>query len=674
MNEFNIWSLSPRTFVGSPLQNTLSDLWSLFDFIFPGRLATLPVFEEEFVAPIKLGGYTHASTAQVEGSIAVANALKTIIDPFILRRTKEIMKREKDCNFHIPNKTEQVLFCKLTESQLAAYKGVLGSGEMQKVLEHRGKPNSVRYGRFMDRYDREDQQRNRSQCRGYTFKVITMLKKICNHSDLLLIKSGMDSVSNEIQEARKPIDYGTMARSGKLQVLNVILPKWKEQGHKALLFCQTKQFLDIVERFVKSQGFVYDRLDGSTPVRKRGDMIQRYNEDDDRFLMLLTTRAGGLGINLTGADRVIVMDPDWNPSTDSQARERVYRIGQRRDVVVYRLIVRGTIEEKVYHRQIYKQFLTDKVLKDPNHQRVFSEKDLMDLFSLDDSVTLNASQKGVVHGVSDRKSGHRNHRNNRNEGNCRNSENEKLGETDQMFADLSATITSKQVENDENDNNDGNGGGVGNDGSDILKLLFSANGIASAFRHDAIEDLDEKERLKMEKAAKKVAKRALKALERSEREIQKHSVTKPTWTGSQGFNHEILDEKRKKFGNHRDLIHIIRSKLDCNGNEERKTAVQSGGPLSSSSLLAQIKARKGKVEADGTDSGKRKAIKDLREKRYEVLVRDLYQFVKAGGEDGIRSDRLIQQFDHRLLNEQEQYMFKIILQVCLNVIYRLLID
>ncbi|KAH8036258.1 hypothetical protein HPB51_021929 [Rhipicephalus microplus] len=107
-------------------------------------------------------------------------------------------------------------------------------------------------------------------------------------------------------------------------------------------------------------------------------------QDPSVFVFLLTTRVGGLGVNLTGADRVVIYDPDWNPSTDTQARERAWRIGQRRDVTIYRLLTAGTIEEKIYHRQIFKQFLTNRVLKDPKQRRFFKTNDLYELFTLPD--------------------------------------------------------------------------------------------------------------------------------------------------------------------------------------------------------------------------------------------------------------------------------------------------
>lgn len=105
-------------------------------------------------------------------------------------------------------------------------------------------------------------------------------------------------------------------------------------------------------------------------------------QNPEVFIFLLTTRVGGLGVNLTGANRVVIFDPDWNPSTDTQARERAWRIGQDKQVTIYRLITTGTIEEKIYHRQIFKQFLTNRVLKDPKQRRFFKSNDLFELFTL----------------------------------------------------------------------------------------------------------------------------------------------------------------------------------------------------------------------------------------------------------------------------------------------------
>ena len=125
---------------------------------------------------------------------------------------------------------------------------------------------------------------------------------------------------------------------------------------------QTQSMLNLIEMMIKQLSYNYMRLDGSTAISKREGIISKFKEDDSVFIMLLTTRTGGVGISLTAANRVVIVDPDWNPQTDIQARERSWRIGQERDVTIYRLITRGTIEEKIYQRQIFKELLSNRIL------------------------------------------------------------------------------------------------------------------------------------------------------------------------------------------------------------------------------------------------------------------------------------------------------------------------
>merc|ERR1719183_3358047 len=129
-------------------------------------------------------------------------------------------------------------------------------------------------------------------------------------------------------------------------------------------------------------GYTHLRIDGKTPVKSRLKFIDEFNSNEDYFAMILTTRVGGVGLNITGADRVVIFDPDWNPMTDVQARERAWRIGQTRDVAVYRLVLTGTVEEKIYQRQVYKHFLSQKVLSDPRQRQFFKWNDLADLFEV----------------------------------------------------------------------------------------------------------------------------------------------------------------------------------------------------------------------------------------------------------------------------------------------------
>ncbi|XP_043991982.1 DNA excision repair protein ERCC-6 isoform X1 [Gambusia affinis] len=344
---------TPHRFIlsGSPMQNNLKELWSLFDFVFPGKLGTLPVFMEQFSVPITMGGYSNASPVQVQTAFKCACVLRDTINPYLLRRMKDDVK----ANLSLPDKNEQVLFCRLTEEQRQVYQSFLDSKEVYQILNG-------------------DMQ---------VFSGLIALRKICNHPDLF---SGGPRILRGIPEDQLTEEehFGFWKRSGKLMVVESLLRLWFKQGHRVLLFTQSRQMLDILEVFVREKDYSYLKMDGTTAIASRQPLIARYNEDKSIFIFLLTTKVGGLGVNLTGANRVIIYDPDWNPSTDTQARERAWRIGQKQQVTIYRLLTAGTIEEKIYHRQIFKQFLTNRVLKDPKQRRFFKSNDIYELFTLAD--------------------------------------------------------------------------------------------------------------------------------------------------------------------------------------------------------------------------------------------------------------------------------------------------
>lgn len=184
-----------------------------------------------------------------------------------------------DVNAQLPKKTEHVLFCSLTSEQVSAYRAFLASTDVEQILD--GRRNSL-YG-------------------------IDVMRKICNHPDLL-----------ERDHAFNDPDYGNPERSGKMKVVAQVLKVWKEQDHHVLLFTQTQQMLDIFENFLTTSGHIYRRMDGLTPVKQRMALIDEFNDSSEIFIFILTTKVGGLGTNLTGANRVIIFDPDWNPSTDMQ--------------------------------------------------------------------------------------------------------------------------------------------------------------------------------------------------------------------------------------------------------------------------------------------------------------------------------------------------------------------
>merc|ERR1719356_1492036 len=167
-----------------------------------------------------------------------------------------------------------------------------------------------------------------------------------------------------------------------MKVLAEIRKKWKADGHRPLIFVQTVMMLDVLEKWMNSMGYTHLRIDGKTAVKRRLTLINDFNGNLDFFAMILTTRVGGVGLNIIGADRVLIFDPDWNPMTDVQARERTWRIGQDKEVSVYRLVSTGTIEDKVYQRQVYKHFLAQKVLIDARQRQFFKWNDLADLFEM----------------------------------------------------------------------------------------------------------------------------------------------------------------------------------------------------------------------------------------------------------------------------------------------------
>lgn len=451
---------------GSPIQNRLVELWSLFDFVFPGKLGTLPVFQAQFAIPIQQGGYANASSLQVATAYKCAVVLRDMISPYLLRRKKVDVAKA------LPKKTERILFCSLTNIQRDMYMSYLASKELKEIL---------------------------SGDRG-ALVGIDILRKICNHPDLL-DKNKWDSTT----------DYGKSERSGKMLVLDKILEHWIATQQKALVFTQTQQMLDILERRIIDKGWTYHRMDGGTPVATRSRLIDDFNSNPDVSLFLLTTRVGGLGINLVGASKCVIYDPDWNPSTDVQARERAWRIGQTKEVTIYRLITSGTIEEKVYHRQIYKQFMTDKVLKDPRQKRFFKAKDLSDLFTLGDEYAEGTETAAIFSSVGATSE--------INAAELLNEPKSDNGNTQNLDDDSPQGVTNGQQEGD----------------ASILKELFDQTGMHSALNHDRIEDAYKPEHNVARKEAKKIAEKAAKALRESRRSLMSTPLTAPTWTGKSGF-------------------------------------------------------------------------------------------------------------------------------------------
>ncbi|XP_075093846.1 LOW QUALITY PROTEIN: DNA excision repair protein CSB [Nicotiana tabacum] len=582
---------------GAPIQNKLSELWSLFDFVFPGKLGVLPVFEAEFAVPISVGGYANATPLQVSTAYRCAVVLRDLIMPYLLRRMKA------DVNAHLTKKTEHVLFCSLTPEQRSVYRAFLASSEVEQIFD--GNRNSL-YG-------------------------IDVMRKICNHPDLL-----------EREHSCRDPDYGNPERSGKMKVVAEVLKVWKEQGHRVLLFSQTQQMLDIFERFLVTCEYNYRRMDGVTPVKQRMALIDEFNNTDDIFIFILTTKVGGLGTNLTGANRVIIFDPDWNPSTDMQARERAWRIGQKKDVTVYRLITRGTIEEKVYHRQIYKHFLTNKILKNPQQRRFFKARDMKDLFTLNDdenggstetsSIFSQVSEDVNIVGAPD------------------NQDKRSFKATSEKDGD--SNIGGGNNSKTKGNVGDGNSNGELDGEASILQSLFDAHGIHSAMNHDAIMNAHDEEKLKLEEQASQVAQRAAEALRQSRMLRSRENVAVPTWTGKSGAAGGPSSVKRKFGSTVNPQLTSKLSEESLNDSASRANAFAAGASagkaLSSAELLARIRGNQEKAVSDGlvhqfgmsasTSNGRAGSLNSGHRSascsyvvQPEVLVRQICTFIQQRG-------------------------------------------
>ncbi|KAL9529993.1 DNA repair protein [Sphaerulina musiva] len=516
---------------GTPMQNNLEELWTLFDFVFPMRLGTLVNFKNQFAIPIKQGGYANASNLQVETAMKCAETLKDAISPYLLQRFKA------DVATDLPKKIERVLFCKLTKLQRDAYQWFLDSEDMKSIMN--GKRQAL-YG-------------------------IDILRKICNHPDL---------VEHKTLSKKAGYEYGIGTKSGKMQVVKELLKIWKDKGHKTLLFAQHRIMLDILERFIGSMsGINYRRMDGTTDIKHRQDLVNEFNHDPDLHVFLLTTKVGGLGVNLTGANRIIIYDPDWNPSTDVQARERAWRLGQKREVEIYRLMTAGTIEEKIYHRQLFKLFLTNKILRDPKQRQNFQLKDLHDLFTLGESVDGQTETGTIFKGTEVKlKRG--------NSLPTPPDEDEKEKETERVaindFAGVSRQEDFRGDKDEHNKNNKSEGADQSSDR--VLSGIFARAGVQGAQDHEAIVSgrrAPPADPEMIRKEAKKIADEAARELKRAAEIARSLPAGIPTWTGQVGTAGRPDSPPPRRGGG------SMRGGMSSRGR---------GGP-SSSSVLANLQHR-----------------------------------------------------------------------------------
>ncbi|KAM9311923.1 chromodomain-helicase-DNA-binding protein 2 [Gastrophryne carolinensis] len=296
---------------GTPLQNSLKELWSLLHFIMPEKFESWEDFEDEH-GKGRDNGY---------------HSLHKVLEPFLLRRVK------KDVEKSLPAKVEQILRVEMCATQKQYYKWILTRNFKALLKGTKGSTSGF-------------------------LNIVMELKKCCNHC--FLVKAPEDTEKESKLEGLQSL----IRSSGKLILLDKLLTRLRERGNRVLIFSQMVRMLDILAEYLTIKHYPFQRLDGSIKGEIRKQALDHFNaEGSEDFCFLLSTRAGGLGINLASADTVVIFDSDWNPQNDLQAQARAHRIGQKKQVNIYRLVTKGTVEEEIIERAKKKMVLDHLVIQ-----------------------------------------------------------------------------------------------------------------------------------------------------------------------------------------------------------------------------------------------------------------------------------------------------------------------
>ena len=364
MNEVN--ALCRIGLSGTAIQNKYEELWTLLNWTNPGRFGPVSTWKASICEPLKLGQSHDATVYQLSRGRKTAKKLvENLLPQFFLRRMKTLLKDQ------LPKKSDRVVFCPLTTTQASAYEHYLDS-EIVQLIKNSGDDCDCGSGKkagWCCHATLEDG----TKWQTWVFPAITTLQKLSNHL-AIIIPQGIDPPDKQAKDLENLqiatpdqwkdlystrdsiLNYANPEFCGKWRILKKLLNFWhNEGGNKVLVFSHSVRLLKMLQMLFTNTSYTVAYLDGTMKYEDRYKVVAEFNTDPTQFVFLISTKAGGVGLNITSANKVVVVDPNWNPTYDLQAQDRAYRIGQTRDVEVFRLISQGTLEEIVYARQIYKQ-------------------------------------------------------------------------------------------------------------------------------------------------------------------------------------------------------------------------------------------------------------------------------------------------------------------------------
>ncbi|XP_039237618.1 DNA excision repair protein ERCC-6-like 2 isoform X2 [Pipra filicauda] len=365
---------------GTILQNNMKELWCVMDWAVPGLLGSRADFKKMFSDPVEHGQRHTATKRELATGRKAMVKLARKMSGWFLRRTKALISDQ------LPKKEDRMVYCSLTEFQKAVYQAVLETDDVTLVLRA-GEPCSCNSGRKRKNCCYKVNAHGET-IKSLRFSYLTILQKVANHAALLQtdntskqqeahikrVCSQVFSSFPDFVQLSKDAAFETISDpkySGKMKVLQQLLNHFRKNKDKVLLFSFSTKLLDVLEQYCMASGLDYRRLDGNTKSEDRMRIVREFNNIQEINICLVSTMAGGLGLNFVGANVVILFDPTWNPANDLQAIDRAYRIGQYRPVKVFRLISLGTVEEMMYLRQVYKQQLHCAVVGSENAKRYF---------------------------------------------------------------------------------------------------------------------------------------------------------------------------------------------------------------------------------------------------------------------------------------------------------------